>query len=153
MTVKQYSFCLHISSPFWKLTLQSASCLVYWARHKYTVCDETVELWNRSAAKQSVKPSKKRQRNVSCDAFSPKFMQICSQIGLVNTLACRSMNISHLEIGEKPGIFRLTYQLHSSSVDYARKLFKPSKDLASVQVCNEKKFVVLGFGFVVSDVI
>ena len=34
-------------------------------------------------------------------------------------------------------------QLHNSLGDYARELFKPSKDLASLQVCNEKN----GFGF------
>jgi len=38
-----------------------------------------------------------------------------------------------LEIGEKPGIFRLTYQPHNSPADCARELFQPSKDLASLQ--------------------
>jgi len=33
----------------------------------------------------------------------------------------------------------------------ARELFKPSKDLASLPVCNKKKF--LGFGFFVGDII
>jgi len=29
--------------------------------------------------------------------------------------------------------------------DYARKLFKPSKDLAGLRICSEKKILVLGF--------
>ena len=53
--------------------------------------------------------------------------------------------------GKKTGIFRLTYQLHSSSANCARELFKPSKDLASLQVRSEKNFLVLGF--FVSDII
>jgi len=40
-----------------------------------------------------------------------------------------------------------------SADDYARELFKPSKDSASLHICNEKTFFVLGFGFFVSDVI
>jgi len=51
------------------------------------------------------------------------------------------MTISHLEIGEKPGIFRLTYQLHSTSANCARELFKPLKDLTSLQVCFGLAFV------------
>jgi len=43
--------------------------------------------------------------------------------------------------------FQLTYQLHNSPGDCGRELFKPSKDPASLQVCNEKKFSVWGFGF------
>jgi len=58
-----------------------------------------------------------------------------------------------LEIEEKPGIFWLTYQPHSSSVDCTRELFKPSKDSANLNVCNEKKFLVLGVSFFVSGVI
>jgi len=50
-----------------------------------------------------------------------------------------------LEIREKPGVFRFSYQLHSSLADCAKELFKPSKDSASLQVCNEKK--IFGFGF------
>jgi len=50
------------------------------------------------------------------------------------------MNISYLEIREKPGIFRLTYWPHSSSADCARELFKPSKDSASLWVCSHYKF-------------
>jgi len=54
----------------------------------------------------------------------------------------------------KPGIFCLTYRPHSSSVDCARELFKPLKDSASLRVCNKKNvFLVLSFGFFVSDVI
>jgi len=34
-----------------------------------------------------------------------------------------------------------------------RKLFKPSKDWAGLRVCNEKSFLVLGFGSFVSDII
>jgi len=52
-----------------------------------------------------------------------------------------------LGIGEKLGIFWLTYQQHSSSADCARELFKPSKGLASLQICNEKNFFGLGFHF------
>jgi len=62
------------------------------------------------------------------------------------------MNVLYLEIREKPGIFQLPYQPHSSSVDYGRELFKPSKNLASLRVCNEKKFFGFGFRFFVSDV-
>jgi len=40
--------------------------------------------------------------------------------------------------------------VHISTDDCTRKLFKPSKDLASLHVCNEKKFLV--FVFLVSDV-
>jgi len=40
----------------------------------------------------------------------------------------------------KPGIFQLTQQLHSSVTHCARVLFKPSKDLASLQL---KMFFVL----------
>jgi len=58
-----------------------------------------------------------------------------------------------LEIGKKLGKFRLTYQLYSSSADCDKELFKPSKHLASLQVRNEKKRLVLGLGFVVSDVV
>jgi len=36
--------------------------------------------------------------------------------------------------------FQLPYQLYSSSEDCARKQFKPSKDAANLQVCNEKIF-------------
>jgi len=43
--------------------------------------------------------------------------------------------------------FQLTYQLHNSPSDCGRELFKPSKDSASLQVCNEKKFLVWGFRF------
>jgi len=39
-------------------------------------------------------------------------------------------------------LFLPTLQLHNLSVDCARELFKPSKDLASLLVYNEKKFWV-----------
>ena len=52
-----------------------------------------------------------------------------------------------LEIGLKSSIFWLSYQYHSSSANCARELFKPSKDSASLRVCNEKKVFVLGFKF------
>jgi len=52
---------------------------------------------------------------------------------------------------KKTGIFRLTYQPHSSSADCAKELFKPSKDSASLRVCNEK--TILGICFFVSNVI
>jgi len=47
--------------------------------------------------------------------------------------------------------FRLPCQQQSSSADCAGELFKPSKDLASLRVCNEKRF--WGLSFFVSDVI
>jgi len=50
-----------------------------------------------------------------------------------------------LEIREKPGIFQLAYQRHSSSTNYARQLFKQS--------AMKKNFLVLGFVFFVSDII
>jgi len=34
---------------------------------------------------------------------------------------------------------------HNPAADYARELFKPSKDSASFRVCNEKK--IIGFEF------
>jgi len=40
----------------------------------------------------------------------------------------------------KTSSFLLPYQWHSSSADYTRELITPSKDLASLLVCNEKKF-------------
>jgi len=49
-------------------------------------------------------------------------------------------------------LLHLPYQLHSSSTSCARELFKPSKDLSNLLVCNEKKVLVLGFHFFVSDV-
>jgi len=64
------------------------------------------------------------------------------------------MNILYLEIGLKSSIFQLSCQPSSSSVDCGRELFKPSKDSASLQVCNENNF--FGFGFLfffVSDII
>jgi len=66
---------------------------------------------------------------------------------LFNTLAARCTNISYLEIGLKSSIFQSSYQQHSSSADYAEELFKPSKDLASLWVSNETKFLVLAIGF------
>jgi len=38
--------------------------------------------------------------------------------------------------------FHATLQLHNLSVDCARELFKPLKDVASLRVCNEKNFFV-----------
>jgi len=46
---------------------------------------------------------------------------------------CRSTNILYVELRENAGIFRLTYQLHSSSADCATELCKPSKDSASLR--------------------
>ena len=45
----------------------------------------------------------------------------------------------------KTSSFQLPYQQHSSSVDCARELCKPSKNSASLLVCNEKFFLVSGF--------
>jgi len=39
------------------------------------------------------------------------------------------------------------------SGDCARELFKLLKDLASLQVCTDKMFLVLGFSFFVSGII
>jgi len=49
--------------------------------------------------------------------------------------------------------FHATLQLHNSPVNCARELFKPLKVFASLLVCNEEKFQVLGFRFFVVDVI
>jgi len=48
--------------------------------------------------------------------------------------------------------FRASLQLHNTPVDCARELFKPSKDSASLLVCNEKK-LSFGFSYFVGDVI
>jgi len=48
----------------------------------------------------------------------------------------------------KTSSFRLPYQLHSSSTDCTRELFKPSNDSSSLLVCNENTifcFWVSGF--------
>ena len=42
---------------------------------------------------------------------------------------------------------------HNSGAESTRELFKRSKDSASLVVCNAKNFLVLGFGFFVSDII
>jgi len=57
-------------------------------------------------------------------------------------------NISVLWNRPKTSSFQLPYQLHSSSADCAKELFKPSKDSANL-VCTRKKF--FGFVFFVSD--
>jgi len=41
---------------------------------------------------------------------------LCLKV-FVKHFGCQCMNILYLEIWEKTGIFQLTYQLHSSSVD------------------------------------
>jgi len=43
--------------------------------------------------------------------------------------------------------FQLPNQQHSSSSDCTKELFKLSKDSASLHVCYEKQFLVLGFRF------
>jgi len=80
---------------------------------------------------------------LSCLHFINAFYT-CHPAGDYVHIGYRSMNISHLEIVEKPGIFCLTYQLHSSSADCARKLFKPWKDSTSLRMSNEKN-VCFGF--------
>jgi len=40
-----------------------------------------------------------------------------------------------------------------SGAKRTRELFKPSKDSASLQIGNENTFLVLGFGFFMSDFI
>jgi len=54
------------------------------------------------------------------------------------------------EIRHKSSICHVSWQRHISSEDCARELFKPSKDLASFWVCNEKIF--FGFRFFRRDV-
>jgi len=57
-------------------------------------------------------------------------------------LTHRLLVYEHIVLGsrEKNRIIQLIYQLHSSSAKCARELFEPLKDLASLGVCNEKKF-------------
>ena len=64
-----------------------------------------------------------------------------------NTLDAGYEYIIHLEIGLESSIFQLSYQPHSSSTDCTRKLLQPSKDSASLLVCNEKIFSGFGFKF------
>jgi len=52
----------------------------------------------------------------------------------------RSMNISYLNFGLKPAVFRLPYQHHSSSVDCAKELFNGSNGSASLLACTRKNF-------------
>jgi len=40
----------------------------------------------------------------------------------------------------------------NSAADWTRELFKPLKDSASLQICNEKNLLVLAYGFLVDDV-
>jgi len=62
------------------------------------------------------------------------------------------MNISYLEIGLKLAVFGcLTNTI--APADFARELFKPSKDLASLLVCTRKKIFGWGLQIFVSDVI
>jgi len=44
-------------------------------------------------------------------------------------------------------------QLRNLAVNCAKELSKPSKDLASLLVCNEEEFLGLGFQFFVDDII
>jgi len=48
--------------------------------------------------------------------------------------------------------FHATLQLHNSPVNCVRELFKPSKYVASLLVCNEKKLLVLGSRFFVGNI-
>jgi len=48
---------------------------------------------------------------------------------------------------------QLPYQRHSSSANCAKELFKWSNGLARLLVCTQKKFLVGGCGFFVSDII
>jgi len=57
------------------------------------------------------------------------------------------MKYSYFEISRKPAVFGC---LTNSYADCARELFKPSKDLVSLLVCNDKKLLVGGFGCFVS---
>jgi len=49
-------------------------------------------------------------------------------------------------------IFSCLKQLHSSSANCARELFKPLKDSASLRIWNEKNFLVMSFVVFVGDV-
>ena len=64
-------------------------------------------------------------------------------------LTCSLLAYEYIVLGNRgeTRVFRLTYQQHSSSASCTREQFKPSKDLASLQVCNEKN--TFGFSFFV----
>ena len=54
----------------------------------------------------------------------------------------------------KTSVLHISLHGHNSGTLSAIELFKCSKDLASLVLCNEKgKFYVFGFGFFVSDII
>jgi len=54
---------------------------------------------------------------------------------VLNTLIGRS----------KSSCLDVSLQVHSFSTNCVRELFKPSKDLASLEICNEKIFFGVGF--------
>jgi len=49
--------------------------------------------------------------------------------------------------------FCATLQIHNSPIDCAKELFKPSKDSASLRVCNDKNIFGWVFVFFVGGVI
>ena len=60
------------------------------------------------------------------------------------TLQEPAYDIFVLRFRPKNSSFRLLYQHHSSSTDYARELFNDSNGSASLLDCNQKKFLVGG---------
>jgi len=103
---------------------------VWFKKLKYQ--KQTSKKWTNHVSKTRL-PKVKDIAKCVFEQQGKSFLKILQHIG------CRSLNTSYLEIGKKPGISWLTYQPHNSSADSARELFKPSKDSASLQVCNEKK--------------
>jgi len=80
---------------------------------------------------------------------------ICACINVTPTVA--TINTFHARLIQafrvKTACSHVALHEHNSGVESPRELFKGSKDSASLVVCNDKKFSVLGFGFFVSDVI
>ena len=80
---------------------------------------------------------------------------ICACINV--TPAVATINTFHARLIQafrvKTACSHVALHEHNSGVESPRELFKGSKDSASLVVCNDKKFSVLGFGFFVSDVI
>ena len=73
----------------------------------------------------------------------------CGAEGHFNTFAS-SLN---QKVHTKTTGSHVTLREYNSGAESNRKLFKRSKDLASLEVCNEKQFLVSGHRFFVSDII
>jgi len=69
------------------------------------------------------------------------------------TLGEPAYDIFVSRIRSKTSSFRLPYQRHSSSTDYARELFKVSNRSTSLLDFTQKFVLVGGCGFFVSDII